>query len=73
MKMLLNTREKCFHFSLVNFAKFSFRRYAKTVKTVDNKYTSTILLPQTKFPTRMDSDKRIEMDNYLTEVTLSYN
>ncbi|KAK0168859.1 hypothetical protein PV327_002624 [Microctonus hyperodae] len=67
MKMLINTRKKCFHFSLVNFTKFSFRRYAKTVKTVDNKYTSTILLPQTKFPTRMDSDKRIEMDNYLTE------
>jgi hypothetical protein len=32
------------------------------------KYTNTVALPRTEFPLRLDSQKRIDRDNYLHEV-----
>lgn len=46
------------------------RLYAKPKKAVENKYSSTVLLPQTKFPSRLNGEKRIDMDNYLIEVII---
>ncbi|CAD6241934.1 GSCOCG00009383001-RA-CDS [Cotesia congregata] len=43
------------------------RLYAKPKKAIENKYSSTVLLPQTKFPSRLNGEKRIDMDNYLIE------
>jgi hypothetical protein len=32
------------------------------------KYTNTVALPRTDFPLRLDSQKKIDRDNYLYEV-----
>jgi hypothetical protein len=34
----------------------------------NKKYTNTVALPRTDFPLRLDSQKRIDRDNYLYEV-----
>lgn len=45
-------------------------RYVQTSENVNaKKYTASILLPQTKFPNRLNGRKRVEMDNYLLEVS----
>jgi hypothetical protein len=36
------------------------------------KYTNTVALPRTDFPLRLDSQKRIDRDNYLHEVLEMY-
>lgn len=33
-------------------------------------YSKTVLLPKTNFPTRLSSKERVEMDDYLIEVSL---
>ncbi|XP_046743314.1 isoleucine--tRNA ligase, mitochondrial [Diprion similis] len=43
-------------------------RYVQTSENVNaKKYTASILLPQTKFPSRINGKKRVEMDKYLLE------
>ncbi|XP_008551084.1 isoleucine--tRNA ligase, mitochondrial [Microplitis demolitor] len=49
------------------YINLSFKFNAKPEKAVENKYSNTVLLPQTKFPSRLNGAKRIEMDNYLIE------
>lgn len=47
-------------------------RYVQTSENVNaKKYTASILLPQTKFPNRLNGKKRIDMDNYLLEVNIT--
>ena len=56
--------------SLLNHAKTLIRFYAGTQENVKTKkYTDTILLPQTKFPVKLIGESRIEMDEYLAEVS----
>jgi len=55
-------------------AKFYHARWlTRGIKTATKQsYTKTVLLPQTNFPARHGGRKRVEMDNYLIEVSFCY-
>lgn len=57
--------------TLRNYAKVGIGLYARGMKNAAKQsYTKTVLLPQTNFPARLGDKKRVEMDNYLIEVSL---
>lgn len=56
--------------SFLKHAKILFRYSYGTQQNVQTKqFKDTILLPQTKFPLKFSDEKRIEMDEYLAEVS----
>lgn len=67
MAAIILARGAFFNDKFSQLTKLSTRLYTKAVKT-ESKYTKTVLLPQTKFPLRLNGIKRVEMDNYLIEV-----
>ncbi|XP_015111300.1 isoleucine--tRNA ligase, mitochondrial [Diachasma alloeum] len=67
MLSLIKKPAKFLSIRLASFNRVALRYYAKVDKANDKKYTSTVLLPQTKFPLRLNGAQRVEMDNYLLE------
>lgn len=70
MNSLIKLRLKYFNKNIPILTKSWMRYYASSEPSaaVEKKYTSTVLLPQTKFPNRLNGAKRVEMDNYLNDV-----
>lgn len=61
----------CRKISLLKHAKTLFRLSSGTQQNVQTThFTDTVLLPQTKFPAKLVGEKRIEMDEYLAEVSM---
>ncbi|XP_063995593.1 isoleucine--tRNA ligase, mitochondrial [Diachasmimorpha longicaudata] len=67
MSTLSKTPAKVLLIRLASFNRVSLRYCAKVAKVNNNKYTNTVLLPQTKFPLRLNGAHRLAMDNYLLE------
>ncbi|XP_034940166.1 isoleucine--tRNA ligase, mitochondrial [Chelonus insularis] len=67
MASIMKVIETKYYSTFIKYSKYLFRSYTKPAKAVDNRYTKTVLLPQTKFPSRILESSRIETDNYLME------
>ncbi|KAF7994167.1 hypothetical protein HCN44_011436 [Aphidius gifuensis] len=67
MNSLIKFRSKYLNKNLPILTKSWMRYYAQPDKSVEKKYTNSVLLPQTKLPNRLSGVKRIEMDNYLND------
>lgn len=73
MNSLIKFRSKYLNKNLPILTKSWMRYYAQPDKSVEKKYTNSVLLPQTKLPNRLSGAKRIEMDNYLNDVIIFNN
>lgn len=68
MAALVNTRAKCFRISLSRSTRTVVRLCSESNESDEKKYSNTVLLPKTKFPSWIKGDKRAEKDRYLVEV-----
>lgn len=69
--------QTCLHCRLLNILQFKrgrliFRNYSKEKLKQANpvKYTSTVNLPKTTFPSRLSASRRVEVDQEIRKVTI---
>ncbi|XP_011310273.1 isoleucine--tRNA ligase, mitochondrial [Fopius arisanus] len=65
MSILLKKSAKFMFIHWTRWSRLSVKYSTKAENVDKNKYTNTVLLPQTKFPLRLNGTQRVEMDNYL--------